>query len=195
MPRYFGNETYNGDQGAVKWYNGACAVAEDDAAAIAFLGAIHGITEDTNKHELTVLDKLTREQINGISSYLGVALDSTDTKAEVIRKIEGAISTEFLGVLTVDSVAHDSKDGFTVVTITESLTGTNVHKYKVHATEAPAPLYGDEADSTWLPLTSGATDGLELTTGHKITVVECTAAGFIVRRGNDTIASKTEGAA
>ncbi len=42
MPRYFGNENYNGDQGAVKWYNGACAVAEGDTAAIAYLDAITG---------------------------------------------------------------------------------------------------------------------------------------------------------
>ena len=195
MPRIFApNEDYTSTQNYLNFTNGAAAVAATDTDAIAYFTA-ELCTIDDSKHELTVLDKLTREQINGISSYLGVALDSTDTKAEVIRKIEGAISTEFLGVLTVDSVAHDSKDGFTVVTITESLTGTNVHKYKVHATEAPAPLYGDEADSTWLPLTSGATDGLELTTGHKITVVECTAAGFIVGRGNDTIASKAEGAA
>ena len=194
MPRiYAPKEDVNTLAGHVDFFNGAAAVDEDAAHAIAFFDAA-GCDIDYSKHELTVLDKLTREQINGISSYLGVALDSTDTKAEVIRKIEGAISTEFLGVLTVDSVAHDSKDGFTVVTITESLTGTNVHKYKVHATEAPAPLYGDEADSTWLPLTSGATDGLELTTGHKITVVECTTAGFIVGRGNDTIASKAAGA-
>ena len=195
MPRiYAPKEDANTLAGHVDFFNGAAAVDEDAAHAIAFFDAA-GCDIDYSKHELTVLDKLTREQIDGISSYLGVALDSADTKADVIRKIEGAISTEFLGVLTVDSVAHDSKDGFTVVTITESLTGTNVHKYKVHATEAPAPLYGDEADSTWLPLTSGATGGLELTTDHKITVVECTAAGFIVGRGNDTIASKAEGAA
>ena len=72
MPRYFGNENYNGDQGAVKWYNGACAVDEGDTAAIAYLDAITGIKKDANKHELTALDKLPRDVLDEISLYLGI---------------------------------------------------------------------------------------------------------------------------
>ena len=69
MPRYFGNENYNGDQGAVKWYNGACAVDEGDTAAIAYLDAITGIKKDANKHGLTALDKLPRAVLDEISLY------------------------------------------------------------------------------------------------------------------------------
>jgi hypothetical protein len=190
MPRYFGNETYNGDQGAVKWYNGACAVAEDDTAAIAFLGAIHGITEDTNKHELTVLDKLTREQIDGISSYLGVPLVSTDTKAQVIRKIEGEISTKFIDEITVASAAHESEAGQTTITITGAAGEGNAYYYKTAKDTAPAPLYGDKADSTWTVCTSPFS--FEPTATHnKITVVKAVVAtGFILARGSDDITTK-----
>jgi len=193
MPRIFApNEEYTSTQNYLNFTNGAAAVAATDTDAIAYFTA-EDCTIDNSKHKLTVMDTMTRAQINGISAYLGGALDPDDTKAEVIRKIETAVSALKLVPLTVASVPHESKDGFTVITVSEALTGTNVHKYKVHATDAPTPLYGDEADSTWLPLTSGATGGIELTTGHKITVVACTTAGFIVGSGNDTVDSKPTG--
>ena len=190
MPRYFGNETYNGDQGAVKWYNGACAVDEGDAAAIAFLSAITGITEDTNKHELTVLDKLTREQIDGISSYLGVPLVSTDTKAQVIRKIEGTISTEFLGTLTVTSAAG-TEPGDTLITITEAVGAGNTYYYKC-AAAAPNPLYGDQVDSTWKTIVT-LNDITPPEGGAHITVVRAvTSTGFILASGTAAITTNNE---
>jgi len=192
MPRYFGNENYNGDQGAVKWYNGAAAVDEDDTAAIAYLDAITGIDKDTNKHELTALDKLPRDVLNEISLYLGVALTPGDGKYEVIRDIEGAISTKYLGALTVTSVAHGTTVGNTVLTVTAGGVGgaTNGYYYKAAAV-APAPLYGDKIDSTWTLTTSGAAAGVKLTTGEFVTVVEAKkATGFIFAAGNVEIASK-----
>ena len=169
--------------------NGAAALAKDHAS-LPFFASEKGYDVDNSKHALTALDTLPRATLDAIAAYMGITLVPADGKLEVIRDIEGMISTAKLGTLTVASVAHASKVGFTVITVTEALTGTNVHKYKTHATEAPAPLYGDEADASWLPLTSGATGGIELTTGHKITVVECTTAGFIVGSGNDTVTSK-----
>ena len=149
MPRYFGNETYNGDQGAVKWYNGACAVAEDDTAAIAFLDAITGIKKDTNKHKLTALDKLPRAVLDEISLYLGVALTSGDGKYDVVRDIEDSISTKYIGTITVSSAAHDSEVGQTTVTMAAAAGQGNTLYYKTGVT-APAPLYGDKVDSTFL---------------------------------------------
>ena len=190
MPRIFApHDEHEYNAGGVPFVNGA-AVLPKAHASLPFFATAKGYVVDESKHALTAIDTLPRATLNSIAAYMGITLDPTDGKYEVIRDIEGMISTAKLGTLTVASVAHASKLGFTVITITEALTGTNVHKYKVHATEAPAPLYGDEADSTWLPLTSGATGGLELTTGELITVVECTTAGFIVGSGNDTIASK-----
>ena len=190
MPRIFApNDEHNFNAGGVQFVNGAAALAKDHDS-LPFFAAEKGYIVDNSKHTLTALDTLPRATLDAIAAYMGITLVPADGKLEVIRDIEGMISTAKLGALTVESVAHASKDGFTVITVTEALTGTNVHKYKVHATEAPAPLYGDEADASWLPLISGATDGIELTTGHKITVVECTTAGFIVGSGNDTVASK-----
>ena len=192
MPRYFGNENYNGDQGAVKWYNGACAVAENDAAAIAFLDAIHGIEKDTNKHELTALDKLPRDVLDEISLYLGVALTQGDGKYDVVRDIENSISTKYITALTVTSVEHGTTVGNTVLTVTAGGKegATNGYYYKAGVV-APAPLYGDKIDSTWTPMTSGAEAGVKLTNGEYVTVVEAKkATGFIFAAGNDTIASK-----
>ena len=190
MPRYFGNETYNGDQGAVKWYNGACAVAENDAAAIAFLDAIHGIDKDTNKHELTALDKLPRDVLNDVSLYLGVALVPADGKYDVIRKIEGAISSKYLGKITPTSAAHDSEVGQTTVTITGAAGDGNAYYYKTAKDTAPAPLYGDKVDSTWTVCTSPFSFK-PTATHNKITVVKAVVAtGFILASWNDAITTK-----
>lgn len=190
MPRIFApNDEHNFNAGGVQFVNGAAVLAKDHAS-LPFFASAKGYDVDNSKHTLTAIDTLPRTTLDSIATYMGITLVPTDGKLDVIRDIEGLISTHLLGELTVASVAHASKDGFTVITVTESLTGTNIHKYKTHATKAPAPLYGDEADASWLPLTSGATGGIELTTGHKITVVECTTEGFIVGSGNDTVASK-----
>ena len=192
MPRYFGNENYNGDQGAVKWYNGAAAVDKDDTAAIAYLDAITGVKKDANKHELTALDKLPRDVLDEISLYLGVALTQNDGKYDVVRDIENSISTKYLTVLTVTSTAHGTTDGNTVLAVTVNGTGvaTNGYYYKAAAV-APAPLYGDKIDSTWTLMTSGAAAGVKLTTGEFVTIVEAKkATGFVFAAGNDEVASK-----
>lgn len=190
MPRIFApSDEHNFNAGGVRFVNGAAVLAKGHPS-LPFFATAKGYIVDESKHTLTAIDTLPRTTLDSIATYMGLTLDPDDGKYEVIRDIEGFISTHLLGKLKVASVAHASKDGFTVVTVTEALTGTNVHKYKTHATKAPAPLYGDEADASWLPLTSGATGGIELTTGHKITVVECTPAGFIVGSGSDTVASK-----
>ena len=190
MPRYFGNETYNGDQGAVKWYNGACAVAEDDTAAIAFLDAIHGIKKDTNKHELTALDKLPRDVLDEVSLYLGVALTPNDGKYDVVRDIENSISTKYLGAITPSSVAHETVVGQTTVTISGAAGDGNAYYYKTAKDTAPAPLYGDKADSTWTVCTSPFSFTPKAT-HNKITVVKAVVAtGFILARGSDDIKTK-----
>ena len=198
MPRiYAPKEDVNTRAGHVDFYNGAAAVDENAAHAIAFFDAA-GCDIDYNKHELTVLDKLTREQINGISSYLGVALVPADTKAVVIRKIETDISREYLTALTVTSEAHGTTVGNTVLDVTLNGVGTeaNEYYYKAAAVAAPVALYGDKIDSTWTLMTDGDTKGVKLTTGEFVTVVEAKkATGFIFAAGNAEIASKAEGAA
>lgn len=191
MPRIFApNETYNSTAGAVDFVNGAAAVSEKSANAIALFTAL-GFDVDHNKNILTALDTLTADQIRALCDYQGIAYLPADDKYAVIRKFETSVSTAKLGALTVASVAHGATMGKTVITVTEPLTGTNVHKYKTNAAIAPAPLYGDIADSTWTVMTSGAVAGITATTGHLITVVECDVlTGFIYKSGNDTVASK-----
>lgn len=188
MPRYFGNENYNGDQGAVKWYNGAAAVDEDDTAAIAYLDAITGVGKDANKHELTALDKLPRDVLDDVSVYLGVALTPGDGKMDVIKDIEDLISTHLIGALTVASTAT-LVAGESVIAVTEALTGTNIHKYKA-AAAATALRYGDTPDSTWAAFTSGDTL-TGLTTAHHCSVVECNAAGTFVYNYGDVVIDAT----
>lgn len=190
MPRYFGNETYNGDQGAVKWYNGACAVDEDDTAAIAYLDAITGIDKDTNKHELTALDKLPRAVLDDVASYLGVTLTPGEDKYAVVRNIETSISTKYITAVTATSAAHASEAGQTTVTITGAAGAGNAYYYKTAKDTAPAPLYGDKVDSTWKVCTSPFSF-TPTATHNKITVVKAVVAtGFILASGSDDITTK-----
>ena len=190
MPRYFGNENYNGDQGAVKWYNGAAAGDEDDTAAIAYLDAITGVDKDANKHELTALDKLPRDVLDDVSLYLGVALVPADGKYDVIRKIEGAISAKFIGAITPTSLAHESEVGQTTVSMAAVAGQGNTLYYKTGVT-APAPLYGDKVDSTWTEFTSPVSFKPTATHLHITTVEAVTATGFILKSGTDDLAVKT----
>ena len=197
MPRiYAPKEDANTLAGHVDFYNGAAAVDEDAAHAIAFFDAA-GCDIDNSKHELTALDKLPRAVLDEISLYLGVDLVTADGKYDVIRKIEGAISDKYLKVLTVTSTAHDTTDGNTVLDVTANGTGgaTNGYYYKA-AAAALTPLYGDKIDSTWTQMTDADATGVKLTTGEFVTVVEAVkATGFIFAAGSDQIASKAEGAA
>lgn len=191
MPRYFGNENYNGDQGVVKWYNGACAVDEDDTAAIAFLDAITGIDKDENKHELTALDKLPRDVLDDVASYLGVTLTPGEDKYDVVRNIETSISTKYIGAITATSAAHASEVGQTTVTITGAAGAGNAYYYKTAKDTAPAPLYGDKVDSTWTACTTSPFSFTPTATHNKITVVKAVVATkFILASGSDDITTK-----
>lgn len=192
MPRIFApNENYTSTQNYLNFTNGAAAVASTDAGAIAYFTA-ELCDIDTSKHALTVLDTLPRATLNSIATYLGITLDPTDGKYEVIRDIEGLISTHLLTPLTVTSVAHADTVGNTVLTVASGGVGgaANGYYYKAAAV-APAPLYGDQADATWTLMTTGAAAGVPLTTGENVTVVEAVkATGFIFASGSDEVASK-----
>ena len=192
MPRIFApKEDYTSTQNLINFVNGAAAVKETDTEAVAYYTGL-GCDIDYNKHELTALDKLPRAVLDEISLYLGVALVPADGKYEVIRKIEGAISTKFITALTVTSTAHGTTVGNTVLAVTAGGVGTEANEYYYKAAAvAPVALYGDKIDSTWTKMTSGAEAGVKLTTGEYVTVVEAKkATGFIFAAGNVVIASK-----
>ena len=186
MPRiYAPKEDTNTLAGAVDFYNGAAAVAEDAADAIALFTAA-GCDIDYNKHELTALDKLPRDVLDEISLYLGVALTPGDGKYEVIRDIEGAISTKYLGTITPTSAAHASEVGQTTVTMAAVAGQGNTLYYKT-GVAAPAPLYGDKVDSTWTAFTSPVSFKPTDTHLHITTVEAVTATGFILKSGTDEL--------
>ena len=192
MPRIFApKEDYTSTQNLINFVNGAAAVEETDTGAVAYYTGL-GCDIDYNKHELTALDKLPRDVLDEISLYLGVALTPGAGKYDVIRDIEGAISSKYLTALTVTSVARGETSGNTVLTVTAGGTGGAANGYYYKAgVAAPAPLYGDKIDSTWTLTTSGAAAGVKLTTGEYVTVVEAKkATGFIFAAGNAEIASK-----
>lgn len=189
MPRIFApNEDYNSNAGAVDFVNGAAAVAATETSAIAYFTA-EGCDIDTSKNALTPLDRMTREDLDDIASYLGITLVPADGKADVIKDIEDLISTHLLGALTVTST-DTAQAGESVIAVTDALDApTNIHKYKAGAA-ATALRYGDAPDSTWTTFTSGDTL-TGLTTGHHCSVVECNAAGTFVYNYGDVVIDAT----
>ena len=192
MPRIFApKEDYTSTQNLINFVNGAAAVEETDTEAIAYYTGF-GCDIDYNKHELTALDKLPRDVLDDVASYLGVTLTSGEDTYAVVRNIETSISTKYLTTLTVTSVAHNDTVGNTVLAVTAGGVGTEATEYYYKAAAvAPVALYGDKIDSTWTKMTSGAEAGVKLTTGEYVTVVEAKkATGFIFAAGNKVIASK-----
>ena len=190
MPRIFApKEDVSTLAGHVDFYNGAAAVDEDATHAIAFFTAA-GCDIDYNKHELTALDKLPRDVLNDVASYLGVTLTPGEDKYAVVRNIETSISTKYLGTITPTSAAHASEVGQTTVTITGDAGAGKAYYYKTAKDTAPAPLYGDKADSTWKVCTSPFSF-TPTATHNKITVVKAVVAtGFILASGSDDITTK-----
>ena len=190
MPRIFApKEDVSTLAGHVDFFNGAAAVDEDATHAIAFFTAA-GCAIDYNKHELTALDKLPRAVLDEISLYLGVALTSGEDKYAVVRNIETSISTKYITAVTATSAAHESEVGQTTVTITGDAGAGNAYYYKTAKDTAPAPLYGDKADSTWTVCTSPFSFKPKAT-HNKITVVKAVVAtGFILARGSADITTK-----
>lgn len=190
MPRIFApKEDVSTLAGHVDFYNGAAAVDEDATHAIAFFTAA-GCDIDYNKHELTALDKLPRDVLNDVASYLGVTLTPGEDKYAVVRNIETSISTKYLGAVTATSAAHATEVGQTTVTITGAAGAGNAYYYKTAKDTAPAPLYGDKVDSTWKVCTSPFSF-TPTATHNKITVVKAVVAtGFILASGNDDITTK-----
>ena len=189
MPRiYAPKEDTNTLAGAVDFYNGAAAVAEDATEAIALFTAA-GCDIDYNKHELTALDKLPRDVLDDVSVYLGVALTPGDGKYDVIRDIENSISTKYLGAITPTSAAHATEQGKTTVTMAAGAGQGNTLYYKT-GVAAPAPLYGDKVDSTWKAFTSPVSFTPTATHQHITTVEAVTATGFILKSGTDELTVK-----
>ena len=192
MPRIFApNEDWDYNQGDYEVFNGAFAIPATETAAIAYFTA-EGFDVDTSKNALTPLDKLSRDDLDDIATYLGIALVPGDGKMDVVKDIEDLISTHLRVTLTV-TTTETAKAGESVIAVTEALDApTNIHKYKA-AAAATSLRYGDAPDSTWTTFVSGATL-TGLTTGHHCSVVECNAAGTFVYNYGDVVIDATPGA-
>ena len=124
--------------------------------------------------------------LDEISLYLGVALTPGDGKYQVVRDIEGAISTKYIGAITPTSAAHATETGQTTVTMAAVAGQGNTLYYKTGVT-APAPLYGDKVDSTWKEFTSPVSFKPTATHLHITTVEAVTATGFILKSGTTAL--------
>ena len=183
MPRIFApNEAFNSTQGYVDFVNGAAAVPASASAAIAFFTA-EGFDVDASKHALTVLDTLTRAQLDAIAAYCGITLVPADGKYEVIRDIEAFVSTAKLTALTVTSVAGTDQ-GDTKITVAGEGTGQLVYKI---TDAALTPLYKDYAGD-WTEFTDG--DDITAATGKKVNVAEIDANGYILGFDSETVTAK-----
>ena len=186
MPRIFApNEDYTSTQNYLNFTNGAAAVAATDTDAIAYFTA-ELCDIDHSKHELTVLDKLTREQIDQIATYLGITLVDGDGKKDVIRDIESYVSTIELETLTVTSIAG-TKVGDTKVAVTGEGAGQLV--YKISEDAALTPLYMDSADG-WTKFTDG--DDITAASLTYVNVAEVDENSYILGFGSKVVTAQTE---
>ncbi len=146
-----------------------------------------GYQADNSKHELTLLDKLTPNQLRQACDYLGIAFDQVpehpDSKQTLVRAIETSLSTKYLGAVVIASAAG-TEVGDTKITIT----GAGTYKYKTAQTTAPAPLYMDDV-SDWADIATG--DELTPAENHdKITVAKVDVKGHVLATGTANIAVK-----
>ena len=187
MPRIFSpDENYNSTQGYVDFVNGAAVLAASETAAIAFFNA-EGYTVDAAKDYLTPFDTLTLEQIQDICDYAGISWDAHDSKYTVIRKLEVGMDSGMTSALTVTSTKGAQAGKSTIAVSKGAAAAGNVYKYKIADAAAPKLYYGDKADSTWTTIATG-TELTDLTTGHKLGLVECLADGsFVYGYGSVTI--------
>lgn len=189
MPRiYAPNEAHSMAWGEVDFTEGVAVCAASAASAIAFFTA-EGYTIDSSKHVRTLLDDLTPAQLRALCAYLGMTIDQgddPDTKHTLVRAIEGDISTKYISVVTVASTAGTATGDSDI-----AITGAGTYKYKTAKDTAPALLYMDYPDSTWLDIETG--DDITPTATHnKITVVKVDANGYVIGLGSDDITVKTE---
>jgi len=188
MPRIFApNEGHIMDWGHVDFINGVAAVSATED--IAFFEDVHkGYIVDESKHALTVFDKATREQLEDVCDYIGETYLPANTKYDLVRKIEGYVSTANITALTVTSIAG-TEVGDTNITVADDIGDEgNILVYHVGA-EAVAPLYKDVLPTTgWTTFTSGS--DVTAATDTVITVCEVNAAREVLSIGSDTVVAK-----
>ncbi len=182
MPRiYADNENHNMTWGEVDFYNGVAAVAS--GVNTAFFTA-NSYAVDNSKHVLTLIDRMTPAELRQLCAYLGLTIDQgadPDTKQVLVRAIETSISAKYLAAVTVASTGGTAAGDSDI-----AITGEGTYKYKTAATTAPALLYMDVPDATWLDIETG--DDITPTAGHdKITVVKLNADGYVIGLGSDDI--------
>ncbi len=183
MPRiYAPNEGYDNQWAAVTASKGVLLLP---AGADTSWFQANGFTIDNSKHVLTTLDELAPAQLRALAGYLGVTIDQgedPDTKHALVRAIEGSFSEKYIAAVTIASTG-----GATAGTSDIAITGAGTYKYKTGATTAPALLFMDVPDSTWLDIATG--DDVEpMEEGDdKITVVKLNADGYVIGIGSDDL--------
>ncbi|MGE5494610.1 MAG: hypothetical protein ACM3S4_04845 [Burkholderiales bacterium] len=187
MPRiYAPNEQHNYTPGEVDFINGAAAVP---AGTNTSWFEAHHYSIDNSKYVLTQLDRMKPAELREICAWLGIAIDQgedPDTKQALVRAIETSISEKYIASVTIVSSA-----GTEPGTSDIAITGAGTYKYKTGKTAAPALLYKDVPDSTWLDIKTG--DDIEpMAADHdKITVVKLDTKGYVIGIGSDDLTLNT----
>lgn len=141
---------------------------------------------DSAKHDRTLFDDLSSEQLRQLCDYLDLAYDqgaTADTKYTVTKAIEESLSTKYIAAVTVASAAGD-KLGDTKITIT----GAGTYKYKTAATTAPAVLFKDDV-TDWDDIET-LDQFAPIETHDKITVVRVNSDNLVIGKGTATITVK-----
>lgn len=187
MPRiYSPNEEHNYTPGEVDFIHGAAAVAAD--ADTGWFEEQH-YSIDNSKHVLTLLDRLTPAELREFCVWLGITIDqgeNPDTKQALVRAIECSLSTKYLAAVTIVSTA-----GATEGTSDIAITGAGTYKYKTGKTTAPALLFKDVPDKTWLEIETGDDISPAAVDHDKITVVKLDDDGYVIGLGSTDLTLNT----
>ncbi len=183
MPRiYSPNEDHEYLPGAVDFIHGAAAVPY--GSNVSYFTA-EGYAIDNSKHVLTLPDRLSPAELRELCAYLGISIDQgedPDTKQALVRAIETSFSTKYLAAVTIASTA-----GTAAGTSDIAITGAGTYKYKTGKTNAPALLYKDVPDSTWLDIETGDDIAPMVAGDDKVTVVKLNADGYVIGLGSDDL--------
>lgn len=188
MPRiYADTQDHNMDWGHVDFKEGVAAVAVG-ASTTRWSAASYAI--DTNKHAMSIFDKMAKADLQELLTYLEVSFIAGDTKQALVRKAETFVSTKLMTALTITSAAG-TESGDSLVTVTAGAIGDQGNTFAFITGAAVAtPLYKDIPSSGYIAFASAA-DVTPTNPAHaKITAVELNAAGEIVSIGSANLTVK-----
>ena len=137
------------------------------------------------QNNITALKKLAAKMIGGATSAGDIPGNTIADVLEIITENYEGATPLILGELTVASV-RGSTDGFTVITVTPTLSSGNSYRYKIDPSGVALPERNEDL-SSW-----ASWDGkseIEAEDGHKICICEVDANNLALKGGTATVVS------